>query len=242
MKPQRFVFFLFVFFAGIQTACWAQRDSIRVRVFSGTQQLPVPEVNRNYDAKNFIRFNMYLILRGAFTVGYERILSNKHSVAIDAGLTYRDFLYESFIGEDFLTDSDTKVGIGNYFEISYKFYPKDYGDFDEAIYISPGFIKRSYDLSTDAEYYNGNDYSTENVDVGYGMTEAYLRFGYLRESWIFDNVFMDAYFGIGYREITANSYELMDSPLGGGAEQVVRNRETEGVPALYAGAKIGFTF
>jgi hypothetical protein len=230
MKPQRFFSFLIVLFLSAGSSAVAQEDSKPSRTAS-----PV-----SYEDRNFVRWNAYLVARGAFAVGYERALADKHAVTIDAGLTYRDFVYEAK-HDGLFDDSDVDVRVGHYLELAYKFYPNDYEDFDDAIYISPGFITRGYNITRDVEYYNGNDYSTQPVDVGYNMTEAFLRFGHVRESWVLDGVFYDLYFGFGYRLITSNSYELTNSQIGPG-EEIVSQHETKGVPAVYLGVKLGFTF
>src|SRR5687767_14344637 len=130
MNPSLKLFFT-TFLVCLTVCVYAQRDSVRVRVFSTEQQADdQPVVRRHYEDKNYLRFNPYLLLRGAFTVGYEIILHDKHSLGIDAGLTYRDFVYETLRDDDGegFGDDDAKIELGQYVDVSYKFYPKDYGE------------------------------------------------------------------------------------------------------------------
>lgn len=239
MNPSLKLFFT-TFLVCITVCAYAQRDSVRVRVFNPNQDEPV--VTRHYEHKNYLRFNPYLLLRGAFTIGYERILHDKHSVGIDAGLTYRDFFYETINDDDSegFGGDDAKIELGQYVDVSYKFYPKDYGEFDEAFYLSPGFIYRTYNISIPFEYFNGTDLVLSDVDAGYEFTETYLKIGYLRESWAFDGIISDVYFGVGYRNATRQTYEEVELPSGGYGLKT--GQEKKSAPSLYLGVKIGFTW
>lgn len=238
MSSQLFSAFLIVFTFCIQLSGYCQRDSIRVNVFEGVQSTPRPLMS-NYVDKNYVRFNPYLIGRGVFAVGYERLLHRKHALAVDVGLTYRDFLYEIFQDEELDADGRT-ITIGNYVEVAYKFYPKSHYDFDGAIYLSPGFVARSYHITEDVYNYASSASFAEPADVGYSMADTFLRFGYVRESWAWDDVISDLYFGIGYRKMTTNTYEVTDSSSGG--QEIKSLQETKFIPCVYAGIKIGFVF
>lgn len=216
----------------------AQKDSIRVRVFDGSgEELQRPEKPKvQYDDKNFISWNIYLLGRGAFVLGYERILHPKHAVNIDLGLTYRDFIYEG-LNTETLEGGTAKTG--HYIAAAYKFYPKDYSDFDGGLYLSPGIINRAYSVTIDAEYYDGTDYQTAKVDGSYDMTEYFFKMGYVRESAFFDDLIVDVYIGVGSRSTTLQSYELVSD---NGVDAILLTEETKRVPALYCGLKLGFTF
>lgn len=217
----------------------AQRDSVRVRVFDGSgEELQRPsKVQASYDDKNFFGWNVYLLGRGAFVLGYERILHPKHGITIDAGLTYRDFIYEGY-NDDLFDEAEVKVG--HYVAASYKFYPKDYNDFDGGLYLSPAVANRAYSrTNTVSYYYNGTNSKTAEVDVGYNVTEYSFRMGYVRESFI-DDLIADFYMGVGGRQITSNSYDVVTD--NGGVQRIVATKDTKKLPALYLGFKIGFTF
>jgi hypothetical protein len=242
MNPSRLLPFVVISFVLFQTPAFSQRDSVRVRVFDGTDQ-PATTYSSSYDDKNYLRMNLYLIARGAFVLGYERILHEKHALSIDAGFTYRDFIYEfaSRNEEDFAFE-EAQVKVGHYVEVGYKFYPKDYQDFDEAVYLSPGFISRAYNLTQEVEYTNASgNYATRDVDFSYAMNDVFLKLGYVAEGRLLDDLIMDVYAGFGYRQLSSNSYELIESQTGSG-DVLQPTTETKNAPAIYLGARIGFTF
>lgn len=215
----------------------AQRDSVRVRVFdSNGQDLQTPKVKHAYNDQNYFSWNLYLLGRGAFVLGYERVLHPKHSVNVDLGLTYRDFIYEGLKTET-LDGGSAKTG--HYVSAAYKFYPNEYNDFDGGLYLSPGIINRAYSVTIDAEYYDGTDTKTAQVDGSYSMTEYFFKMGYVRESAFFDDLITDIYIGVGSRSVTNHTYEVTSSS---GIDEVVTMKETTRVPAFYLGLKIGFTF
>jgi hypothetical protein len=203
---------------------------------SGEELQRPPKVKPVYSDKNYLGWNLYLLGRGAFVLGYERILHPKHALNIDVGLTYRDFIYEG-INTETLESGSAKTG--HYVAASYKFYPKDYSDFDGGVYLSPGFINRSYSVSYDVTYNNGVSSRTTKVDGSYSMTEYLFKMGYVRESDWFDDLISDFYIGVGSRSITRNTYDVVST---GNVDKIVTGTTTKRVPALYVGLKIGFTF
>lgn len=226
----------------------AQRDSIRVRVFDGSgQEFEAATPKTISSDKNYVNFNPYLLLRGAFVIGYEHMLHDKHSLGVEAGLTYRDFVFE--FGDAAFEDDDSnkfgregvKAEVGRYLSVNYKFYPKDYNDFDGGLYLSPGFISRTYKMNYEVEYYDGLSYRYATINGNYSFTDYSFKMGYCRESWFFDDVITDIYFGAGARKRVVNSHEVVQSSLTSD-ETIVRTSETTNVPALYLGIKIGFTF
>jgi hypothetical protein len=215
---------------------FAQVDSVRVRIFDGTEQ-PLPS-EANFD-KNFARLNYYLIARGALTIGIERILHDKHAVTLDAGLTYRDFIYEILFRDDFAFDG-VDVKAGTYVEVAYKFYPRRYHNFDGGLYLSPGFITRNYNISSDVNYYDNSNYRSQKVAKDYGMREAYLKFGYVAPGRSYDDLIIDYYVGFGLRYLTSSSYEIRQ--IGSGSQRIVPTEKTESVPAMYIGIRVGLAF
>jgi hypothetical protein len=221
----------------------AQSDSIRVRVFSepshDNTEAPLPE------DRNYIAINPWYLARGAFTVAYEEVLQEKHALVVTGGLTYRDFMYE-FLGNDFGGADEGEVEgvtvrIGTLYDIAYKFYPNGYNDFD-GIYVSPGIVGRSYKTSKTVTYYNSSgDEVSADVNTSYKMNEAYIKFGYISESWLIDGMITDIYFGVGMRKIFSHSYELEDNSTGSGQFLSMGNK-TKQSPCLYLGVKIGFSW
>lgn len=219
----------------------AQTDSIRVRVFDANgEDLLASNRKTVPDDKNYVNFNPYLLARGAFVIGYEYVLHPKHSFIVEAGLTYRDFIFEA-AHNDNIDFGTGKVNLGHYIAANYKFYPKDYNDFDEGFYISPGFISRQYNLSHEVEYYDGNEYRIQEVDASYSFTDYSFKMGIVRESWWIDDLITDVYFGVGSRTRVFNEYEIVPNDAASG-DHVVVTETTEKIPALYFGVRIGFTF
>jgi hypothetical protein len=207
-------------------------ESIKVKVFDDSQSYFEPGKREPIIKDlNYVRINPYLAIRGAFALGYERVLHYKHAVAVDAGFTYRDFLYEGLADMNF----DGNVQTGYYADFSYKFYPKGYANF-EGPYLSPGLITRSYNITKDVYLNSGY----QNIDVGYNMNEMYLKFGYVYESWYFENVIIDFYTGLGLRNISANKYSIESRT--NNTQYIKEFRERKQVPAIYLGFKIGIPF
>lgn len=216
---------------------FAQSDSIRVRVFDGTEQQPTSTAH--YD-KNFARLNYYLLARGAVTLGIERILHDRHAVSVDAGLTYRDFIYEIMFDEGEFEFEGVDVKVGTYLDLAYKFYPRRYHNFDGEFYLSPGFIARNYNIAQNVTFHDGTISRTQKVDKGYGMREAYLKFGYVNPGLFFDDLILDYYFGFGLRDVQSKGYEIQDAVSGG--QRIVPTEKVQSLPAIYMGIKIGFAF
>ncbi len=221
----------------ISSFAFAQQDGIKVKVFDAD------EVKSEYSTKrkgilgdlNYIKINPYLLARGAFTIGYERILHPKHAVEVNAGLTYRDYIYENF--EAFDSDYQSTVNVGHIIDFAYKFYPKFYNDF-EGLYLSPGFLIRNYNIEKEV-YYTYNE--TKIVDGGYSMKETYLKFGYVHESWWIDDLILDTYCGIGMRNISSMEHEIIYG-VNGKSDEMVNFLKKSSVPAIYLGVKIGWSF
>lgn len=222
----------------ISHCVFAQQNGVKVKVFdadevetqNNTQKTPY------LGDLNFIKINPYLLLRGAFTVGYERVLHPKHAVEINGGLTYRDFIYEKWELLDSDYESTTKIG--QIVDLSYKFYPKFYNNF-EGLYVSPGFLARKYNIEKNVDYNYSR--SSKLIPNGYSMKEMYLKFGYVYESWWFDDLLIDTYCGIGMREIKKQDYEIVDG-INGNSETIRTFISKTSLPSIYLGIKMGWSF
>jgi hypothetical protein len=223
------------------SSVYAQRDSIRVRVFNASESDYIPK-SLAIDQQNYVSINPYLLLRGAFTINYEQVLTPRQSIVLAGGLTYRDFIYE--LGnslDDGIDFEGVQAKVGTYYEVAYKFYPKGYDDFD-GFYLSPGIIGRSYSLSKQIEYTGSTGSNIKNnVNVGYKLNEAFLKFGYVSESWMFDEIITDFYFGVGMRQGTFNTYELIDNSTSSG-QYIVTGKKGKVSPCVYLGVKIGMSW
>lgn len=216
---------------------YSQGTQVKVKVFDvdGTEYENNSKNNIQKDDLNYFKLNPYLLFRGAFTLGYERILHSKHGIEINGGFTYRDFIFEGFDGLE-SEGENVNVKIGYIIDIAYKFYPKHYGNFDGP-YLSPGFLIRQYNTESEVSY---NYSDLKWVDTGYSMKETYLKFGYVYESFWLDEVIIDAYFGFGLRSYKRNDYEI--EYVSNSNDELNTFITEKTVPAIYLGAKIGFVF
>ncbi len=243
---------LLLFISSVGTA------QIKVTVFDDNKAKESDQTNTG----SFIGYKNLLSLspkvtRGVLGFLYERVLAPKHSVQATLGITYRDFLYE------FLHDAQNSanyshqltdnvfLNAGIYYDFGYKFYPNGYYDFD-GIYLQTQFISRNYHLYENIYYYKSNPNSAgylqhtsipTTTDASYSTKEVCLKFGYMYEAWFSNKLIGDVYFGLGYRIITQNLYQLTysgivkDYPTG-----VIPIQSKTYAPAIYLGTNIGLPF
>ena len=249
-------------------------SQVKVQVFDGSNSSDADqktEKNYSLNDKNLISLNTYLLGRGIFALTYERMLTPMHSLAISAGLTYRDLIFETFqkdeiypskeSGSSYGNKTGTKSGAGYMFDVNYKFYPKSYDDF-EGFYLSPGFIYKHYSYSDKFDqsslagytYNSGYTYSSssKNIEqpVTYNLSELSLKFGYMYESWWYDGLIIDFYCGFGYRTANITSYEVLkisdpNAPQPNSSYysyQLSPSTSTIAYPCVYLGAKFGSPF
>ena len=261
---------LLVFFL-ISQASFGQ---VKVQVFDGNGSEAETKSTRDYSLndQNLISLNTYLLGRGIFALSYERVFSPKHSLAFTGGLTYRDLIFEQFNKDDIdgsnnksnsyqVSKTGTKSQAGYMFDISYKFYPKSYDDF-EGFYLSPGFIYKhySYKDKISPNALNGNSYSyTYNYSntlkdieqpVTYNLSELSFKLGYMYESWWYDDLMIDVYCGFGYRMASITGYEAVQVPDPDAPSmfptyynyQLKATTTTIQYPCVYLGAKFGIPF
>lgn len=235
--PKVFLLVITLLCPGIITA---QQDSVEVEVVvleTETTNKDIEEQQTSYtEDRNYVYFNTYLLARGAFVMGYERMLNKAHAVNVEFGLTYRDFVYESFGDEEFI---DVNTSTGQFVSLNYKIYPNKNLHYDGEFYISPGFIYRNYNLVELVGYRNGSEFIEEEVDAGYSMTDLSLKLGYVYESRWFSNLIVDAYAGFGLRSLETNDHELVEN---NNNTVLQRENNTTSVATAYLGAKIGFVF
>lgn len=269
-----FAIILFIFFSSLSFS------QVKVQVFDGNNSNDSDQKSdRNYtmNDRNLISLNTYLLGRGIFALSYERVLAPMHSISFTGGLTYRDLIFELFHEDEFKmksTENDygvykqgTKSSAGYMFDVSYKFYPKSYNDF-EGFYISPGFAYKHYTYKDKFTPYSlqGNPYSNYangystytsgssvasiEQPVNYDLTEASLKIGFMYEPWWYDDLIIDFYCGFGYRNATITGYnvtKVMDpsAPSPNADYYFYQLKPTTfnvGSPCVYLGAKMGIPF
>ncbi|MEI9920895.1 MAG: hypothetical protein WDO14_19185 [Bacteroidota bacterium] len=166
-------------------------------------------------------------------------MADRHAVSVDVGLTYRDFIYE--LSHDLYGVKNVTVKVGTYLDVAYKFYPNRYHNFDGEFYLSPGVILRNYNIFQDVGYYDGIVTRTQKVDVGYGMREAYLKFGYVTPGRMLDDLIVDYYIGFGVRQVRSEGYNTVDTGFGG-AQKIVTTETFKNSLSIYLGLKVGYAF
>lgn len=243
-----------IFFVLFLGSSFAQ---VKVQVFDGNETAPSSDKNNGYVGdKNLITFNSYMLPRGIFSLGYERVFHSMHSLNINAGLTYRDFIFEAFNESkyNFLSGARDRTVKANFMmEGNYKFWPKHYSEF-EGPYLSPGFAIKNYTMTDKIDasaLYNYGSTAVSGVEqeVSYTMTEVYAKFGYMYESWWLDDVIVDIYCGFGLRNVQLDYYTIEEIPQSSSysytntaTHKVVPQSTQLSVPAVYLGAKIGIPF
>jgi hypothetical protein len=223
---------IFVF---VSIATFSQsKDSTKVIIYEPFKSGQTLDTKKDIkiDA-NCLKWNWSLLGRGVFALNYEHLLSTQLSFELGAGLTYRDYFYETGKGEDGIGESSKdKVDLGTYFEGNIRFYPGE-GDL-EGFYISPFLRYRSYNIQSLIENYSTSKESY--YSNGYKISDVGFNIGVQRESWL-SGVMIDYYFGVAYRHFVAdNSY--YDSTK----EIVLQEKSDTWQPAITLGCKIGFAF
>jgi hypothetical protein len=183
-------------------------------------------------SRNMIKWNYWMIGRGAFLMEYERSLKQKLSIEGGLGLTYRDFIFEFFreiSSDDWDYYENKSINLGIMAQAGIRYYPVD-GDM-EGFYVSGLLRYRKYNLNGDIAYFN---FTNMNADFGYQMTETCFLIGRQWEDFLLD-VTGDFYMGVSYEFA---SYHQPSEINGIWHMQKVNKN----LPALLFGMKIGLPF
>lgn len=239
MKAIQVLFFSVLLFLLLKSEVYAQ---IKVNVTQSTAEQnegsQIEERKTYMGDRNLLSLKLYSFGNGIGALSYERIINPSNAIQVSGGLTYRDFLSETFgftRSKEIETFAEKTIQkTGSYWEIAYKYYFDGYYDFD-GYYISPSFSMRSY-------YFNGY----KNATDFYKMNDASIRLGKMTESYVFEELKANFYVGVGFRGTTyeKNIDPTDTSPELVGEETISNNKILNSYwrPALYFGAQIGIGF
>jgi hypothetical protein len=179
--------------------------------------------------KNCIKWNYGMLVRGAFVINYERLITDKFTFEVGAGITYRDFLSEFSRSTGYFSTNDlkTETKIGCYFDGSFRYYFSE-GLF-EGVYTSPFVRYRKYNITETQE-------DNYNLPAGYKFTECGLLFGFQEEK-DYSGIWKDIYFGLGYRIL-----EIQDKNYSNETLKYYTESKKYKYPAILFGVKLALPF
>ncbi len=196
--------------------------------------VPTEEIDKDKDVKvfdNMMKWNYFMLVRGAFLINYERRLNHKFSAEFGFGPTYRDYIFEAFKTlESNNSDYKPTAKLGLMAEGYIRFYPSD-GDMD-GFYVSTGFRARKYNVAVDLQDYNG---VLTNTKIPYNMNEACFTLGYQWEDSFWGTT-SDWYFGVSYETGAYRNIKTDDN------NNEYAEKQNFTTPTILCGWKIGFPF
>lgn len=174
-----------------------------------------------------------LLLRGELSAFYEWRLSRHFSAEGSFGITFIDFLYETFENDArFLPDGDESNRVqfhtGIAMRLQPRYYPSRYESAIEGFYIAPTFCYRTWNM----QYFVNNGLVAVPHDVKRTWTEFRLQFGE-QDCDPYSVVFTEWYLNIGIQ------MRNDDFVVGRGITAEVQNESYTRV-VFGAGIKIGF--
>jgi len=194
--------------------------------------------------KNILKINPLLFFRGEIPLYYERALTPKLSLEVGLGVTLRNYLALSFVGDD-ADDfgAGTDIIANPSYHIGARFYFAD--DIEPAgLYLNPEFAHLVY--SKDIRHKNpdgtfGNDRSLdERTYNDVRLLLGYQSIGY-SNNWI-----LDFYGGLAMRFrqniIVKETHIIKEDPEPDQYLYETKTPPTDIVPVLFLGVRIGFGF
>jgi hypothetical protein len=234
------VIFIVLFVMGVLQSHSQVKDSTKITVYDPFNANETIDSQKDvvYE-KNIVKWNMGMLLRGAFEMDYERCLSEKFTIEVGAGVTYMDFLYSVISDIDNYTREGVTSKYGYLLMGDIKFYPQDVLGFD-GLYISVPIRYRTY--------YSDRQITYSIYDQTTGMTNSYsnvfknnhehLEYGFIvgRQTGNDWDITWDTYFGVGISSVNSNK-PLDDN--NGIPQQISEHRSK---PFIFIGFKLGLPF
>ena len=194
--------------------------------------------------KNIFKINPLLFFRGETPLLYERALTPKLSLEVGVGVTLRNYLALSFVGDD-ADDfgAGTKIVPNLSFHVGARFYLAD--DLEpQGWYIHPEFAHLAYTKDirakgpdgkfTDDMYRDERTYNDLRLLAGYQSLSA-------SSNWV-----MDLYGGIGFRSrnqvVVNETHFISNDPDVSDSFTYEVKESSDNVPALFLGVKFGLGF
>ncbi|MBN4051273.1 hypothetical protein JYU16_00505 [bacterium AH-315-M05] len=149
------------------------------------------------DIKNAIKINPLLLIFGDMPIYYERKLSEKFSVEVGIGITFRNY-FRDLLFFDF-DDTDIKIKTNISFRGGMRYFAASNGEAISGAYLAPEFayLKYSKDVSKLDPQTGETTQSYLPEEIQY--TDFKLIFGYQSLEWA-EDFFFDLYIGIGVRK------------------------------------------
>ncbi len=189
--------------------------------------------------KNCLKWNISLLGRGCFAFDYERLLSQALTMEFEAGITYRDLIFESIFESESsdiydYSDNSDNVRLGYIIGADLRFYPTE-GDF-EGLYISPMLRYRFY--QSEKEFDLNDKVVTFSND--YNMSDVGFIVGCQRES-DYSEVLWDWFFGVSFRRFEYKDFSEVYEENSYDITGYESKDKKMGLPAIICGFKVGFT-
>jgi len=194
--------------------------------------------------KNVIKINPLLFFRGEIPIYFEHAISQRVSMEIGAGVTYRNYLHLTFAGDD-ADDfgAGTKIIPKPAFHLGARYYFKDELEPDGAyLQIEFAYLDYAKDISlkkdTTGEF-TGKTLHDERV---YNDVRLYYGYQLLNSSsnWLFD-----VYGGVALRSRhleVVHENQKVDALTGVLTYDYTLDKSTDLVPAFFLGIKVGVGF
>ena len=182
---------------------------------------------------NVLKVSLFELASGDFPFYYERVLTNKISAEVSAGVTFGDY-YGSIFSNSEISPLESSVDAKYGFSLSagLRFYPIEAL---EDFYISPEFKFRKYNWSREIDYFSdspngGVIYETIDESRTYAMPRITLGYSYFYDY----NIIVDWHFGVGMNTPTETIFNF--------DEHVVLKDKQNTRPRIHFGLKIGYLF
>lgn len=216
---------LFVTFTALCTLAYAQP---RVITFDSDQK---SEEDSELE-KNVVKVSLFELASGDFPIYYERVLSDRFTAEVSAGITFGDYYGSLFSSSEISPlESSVDAKYGYSFSAAIRFYPIEALD---EFYISPEFKYRKYNWDRDVEaFIDGPPYTIqETVSENRVYVMPRITFGY---TYFYDyNLSLDWHVGVGMNTPTESIYDFE-------VNQVIQEKQNTR-PRLHLGLKIGYIF
>lgn len=178
-----------------------------------------------------MKCHTFLLVRGAFVLGYERNLNDAFSLEAQLGMTYRDFLFELMhdgVGFGEGMEENIESFGGPYLGLAGRYYFNHV--FSEGGYIGAVVRNRNYHMKIKTD-----DALLTRINLNYQMTEFGVFLGYQYEGYYTDAIY-ELYIG------PAISWARYDSFSTTNPGEIEVSRQNVQYPVILFGFNIGFPF
>lgn len=232
--------FSIIVFSTVSLSQTVQSNSVVVFSEENTQEI---QISNESVFKNVVKWNIGLLARGTFLFNYEREILDWFSLEGGLGVTYTDPLY--FMGAEM---SDASInGLYKYnetiqpkygfaYSLRSRAYPAEIIDMC-GFYVALGHHARYYNADVTID---GQTYDTKQK-----ATDVHFLCGWQDDSYFFDEMVFDFYFGVGIRN---NHFEYVDYTYHSDGyndflyETPSMMKASSSTPVFIAGFKLGYPF